>query len=166
MIHGFTLIEVLVTSTIAAMFVTAVLGLTFRLERQRQVFQDKYQNQHNVELLRDVIRSDLLQCSGLSVGANELVLTGSLSTNPDGEPTLEPATVRYAIESGGRFYRHESSRGNNDRALLWIGIQKLDVAIYGHSGTGVPARVRCRIFGNGEKLLLDMSTMLIPGAMP
>ena len=160
---AFTLIEVLVASTIAAMLVTVTVGLALRLESRRKSLHVRYQNEHRVSLLREIIQRDVIQSDNLIATPNRLFLSGPLSTDERGAKTLLYADVIYSIEPGRIFTRIEN---DTKRDQLWVGVDSLEVLLAGPSsalptGNG-PSQVRVLV-KDEQSNVLDLSILRIPG---
>lgn len=160
--RAFTLIEVLVASTIAAMVVTATIGLTFRLDRQQRQLQQRFGYHHQTQLLRESFRRDLRQSTNISVvpGGNgrQLLCSGPISTDAFGEPTLGNADVRYFVADDS-LYREELANSGPRRDLLWRGVARMEV-LHDIAADGRPNRVRVGLWDNDENPVLNLTCML------
>ena len=165
---AFTLVEVLVSSTIAVLFITSILGLMFRLEaRHRSLAADTHGQ--DVTYLREIIHRDLLMCRSLSVAQNEMRLQGAISTEPvTGAATLRPASVRYFVEPHGNnawLVREEFALGSGVRRdVLWVGVARMIVTSMG-AGTSV-SRVRVQLDSTDNRTLLVSTLARSLGGLP
>jgi len=163
---GFTLVELIVTSTIVAMLVTSIIGLTLRLERQRQSLQTRHQRHAQVGLLRETIQRDLRQCTGgvaVNLLAGQLTLKGHLATDPTGAPTSGNAVVTYAVDQNN-LIRVEQQGSQQRVDLLWGGVRDMTIRVAGMQtvapDSSVPDRLRFILVDLQGLKILDTTTTI------
>lgn len=163
---GFTLVELIVTSTVAAMLVTTIIGLTLRLERQRQSLQSKHQIRAQVGLLRETFQRDLRQSTdGVTLNFNpiQLILKGYLATDQTGAPTSGYATVIYTVDQDN-LIRIEQRGSEQQFELMWSGVGAMNIHVAGmgkpDTESNVPERLRVVLVDLQGRQLMDLTTTI------
>ena len=153
--RGFTLIEVLVTTALAALVMVAVLEVVRSTGRLRAAMDRTAHTEPWADQVLDRIEQDLLQSDLVTTSKTSVVMTGYSSMNTDStDRTHRPVRVRYLIEDGegdvaGVLIREQQwldveSSASITRALCGCRISALQVASVTDS-TGGSNSVQYRI---------------------
>jgi len=140
---GFTLIELLAASLLAALMMAAIFGvLTSCFADVRQLEQSRESNP-SIGLLREQLRRDIQNATGLQISNGSLTLFGYVATDPALRmPTLARARVDYRlvrVQDELGLVRHEQTLaanglpGGNQSEVVWVGLGRLEVIPLGMS---------------------------------
>ena len=160
---AFTLIEVLVTTSIAAILLGAIVGVAARLEPQRQQLQRDFRTSTRNHFLRRIVERDLVQANSVTLDEARLVLTGALATDENGAATFQIAVVEYRVENG-KLVRVESGLRRQRRQLLWIGAKQLLFQRLSASTGGTALRVT--LLDEDNQVVLRVVRTVQPGVVP
>jgi len=138
--RGFTLLEVLVASALAAMLMVAVLGVLGQITTPmaKQGWALPADSPNAGDALTRLIRSDLSQADRIDASTpNQITLEGWLSLSPVGlERSHREVGVRYRIERlDGRptLWRDEFSLGDEGQtlnsSLVAMRVEKIELAL-------------------------------------
>lgn len=95
---GFTIIELLVALTLAAMLVLTVVGVVGRLAASQRIVTDADDEPTWLTALQDQLRTDFANARRFDLKPDELTIWGHGGRRyPDARITLRPAVIRYAI---------------------------------------------------------------------
>ena len=150
---GFTLLELLVSSTLTAML---MIGLLTVLRSALQTTQHAEQLSHSnasTLLLNEQIDHDLRNARGIAQRNNELLLHGFLQRDGDAMANYQVAYVGYRIRPAGLVrWQSDSSAGQNTASeiLVWAGATQLSV----------------RFDGIDDEATASQSDLLLAGGLP
>jgi prepilin-type N-terminal cleavage/methylation domain-containing protein len=98
--RGFTLVEVVLATALAATLMVAVLGVTASLGRSQRVFAKETAREPDRSATLDLLRRDLSQAQDAKLGNGLLDVIAYSALDPATlEPSQRPARVVYRVET-------------------------------------------------------------------
>lgn len=179
--RGFTLIEVLAASVIAAFLMAAVLGVVTLIVRDRAKLRIPRNAEVEMQSTLDLLRRDLLNARQFSEARNgrRLALTGFGGIDPKSHiPDGRPARVEYRVEDrGGRRwllrsqrYLDDQSRGGTTNAIVSGNIEGIvvqPIATQGSSaGAGPPSSEKPAVEASPARPSEDPREATLDGDIP
>lgn len=135
--RGFTLIEILATTALAALLLLAGFKVIASFGRARTTLARQEAARSYVPEVADLLRLDLANARYMKARPNELTLTGYCGLDPDTlDPNHRPVTVRYHLAGtgggGGRLVREQTdldvpTNRNRWSALVCSGVTGFEV---------------------------------------